>query len=100
MFQVYHCWGHQEPVLLLCTVGCPASYGLSPLSLQVVALSSWCLLRDSIYYTLSVVALIVVSVWGTPRLNSLTWSSRPPFLPPRVKCGSSAWSRFGVPGDK
>uniref|UniRef100_A0A480YZG4 Sodium/potassium/calcium exchanger 3 n=1 Tax=Sus scrofa TaxID=9823 RepID=A0A480YZG4_PIG len=26
---------------------------------QVVALSSWCLLRDSIYYTLSVVALIV-----------------------------------------
>ncbi|MXQ91617.1 hypothetical protein E5288_WYG001731 [Bos mutus] len=30
---------------------------------QVVALSSWCLLRDSIYYTLSVVALIVVSVW-------------------------------------
>uniref|UniRef100_A0A8D0H2H6 Solute carrier family 24 member 3 n=1 Tax=Sphenodon punctatus TaxID=8508 RepID=A0A8D0H2H6_SPHPU len=29
---------------------------------QVVVLSSWCLLRDSIYYTLSVVALIVVSV--------------------------------------
>lgn len=28
---------------------------------QVVALSSWSLLRDSIYYTLSVVALIVVS---------------------------------------
>uniref|UniRef100_A0A2K5W4W9 Solute carrier family 24 member 3 n=1 Tax=Macaca fascicularis TaxID=9541 RepID=A0A2K5W4W9_MACFA len=28
---------------------------------QVVALSSWCLLRDSIYYTLSVIALIVVS---------------------------------------
>ncbi|ELK03930.1 Sodium/potassium/calcium exchanger 3 [Pteropus alecto] len=28
---------------------------------QVVALSSWCLLRDSIYYTLSVVALIVDS---------------------------------------
>nr|XP_015005055.2 sodium/potassium/calcium exchanger 3 [Macaca mulatta] len=26
---------------------------------QVVALSSWCLLRDSIYYTLSVIALIV-----------------------------------------
>ena len=33
----------------------------SLLFLQVVALSSWCLLRDSIYYTLSVVALIVVS---------------------------------------
>uniref|UniRef100_F7ENQ0 Solute carrier family 24 member 3 n=1 Tax=Ornithorhynchus anatinus TaxID=9258 RepID=F7ENQ0_ORNAN len=30
---------------------------------QVVALSSWCLLRDSTYYTLSVVALIVVSPW-------------------------------------
>lgn len=30
---------------------------------QVVALSSWSLLRDSIYYTLSVVALIVVSFW-------------------------------------
>lgn len=29
---------------------------------QVVALSSWSLLRDSIYYTLSVVALIVVSL--------------------------------------
>ncbi|KAK2109526.1 hypothetical protein P7K49_009272 [Saguinus oedipus] len=27
---------------------------------QVVALSSWCLLRDSIYYTLSVIALIVL----------------------------------------
>ncbi|XP_030050534.1 sodium/potassium/calcium exchanger 3 [Microcaecilia unicolor] len=26
---------------------------------QVVALSSWCLLRDSVYYTLSVIALIV-----------------------------------------
>lgn len=45
------------------------------LFLQVVALSSWCLLRDSIYYTLSVVALIVVSVWGTACLNSLTVSS-------------------------
>lgn len=37
---------------------------------QVVALSSWCLLRDSIYYTLSVVALIVVSVCRAPRLFS------------------------------
>ncbi|KAM7327199.1 hypothetical protein ACRRTK_013566 [Alexandromys fortis] len=31
----------------------------------VVALSSWCLLRDSIYYTLSVVALIVEADHGT-----------------------------------
>ncbi|KAK7815793.1 hypothetical protein U0070_025253 [Myodes glareolus] len=29
--------------------------------MKVVALSSWCLLRDSIYYTLSVVALIVTA---------------------------------------
>ena len=49
------------------SVSCFSPAAPSP---QVVALSSWCLLRDSIYYTLSVVALIVVSVCRAPRLFS------------------------------
>lgn len=62
MFQVHH-WPESPGAMIS-----PLQFDVlfltvfSPLFLQVVALSSWCLLRDSIYYTLSVVALIVVSV--------------------------------------
>lgn len=67
------CLGHQwlhrqsQAVSLAWPVSCFSPAAPSP---QVVALSSWCLLRDSIYYTLSVVALIVVSVCRAPRLSS------------------------------
>lgn len=71
-----------------------------PPFLQVVALSSWCLLRDSIYYTLSVVALIVVSVWCAPHLRVLALWLNSSFSQVEPVGSSSAQSTFKVSDDE